>query len=156
MSDGRQDILDALRAAPSVLEGIAQGCTDEEARSARGGDENWSVVEIVCHLRDAEQRVLERLHAMRDEDNPFLAAYDQEQWARERNYAAANLREALTDFLRLRAEHIDELAALSAEQWERTGQHEEQGRITIASQALHIVAHDFMHAAQITRQLGGA
>src|ERR671936_578067 len=93
------DLLDAFRAMPEVLVKTLEGCTQEQAQAARGGDEDWSIVEVVCHLRDAEERGLERMRAMRDQDDPPLAAYDQDQWARERNYAAADLREALDAFL---------------------------------------------------------
>src|SRR5438309_3404860 len=108
------DLLDAFHAMPEVLVKTLEGCTQEQAQAARGGDENWSVVEVVCHLRDAEERALERMRLMRDEDDPFLEGYDQEAWARERNYAGADLRDALATFLRLRAQHIAELEALSA------------------------------------------
>jgi hypothetical protein len=148
-----KDLLDALRAAPAVYEGVLRGCTPEQAREARGGDEDWSVVEVMCHLRDAEERALERMRAMRDADAPLLASYDQEAWARERNYAAADLREALAAFVRLRQQHVDELAALPAAAWQRSGRHEEQGQITISSHTLHMVSHDSIHAAQIARQL---
>jgi hypothetical protein len=93
---------------------------------------------------------------MRNADAPFLPAYDQDVWARERNYAAADLRAALVAFLRFRALHIAELEALPPEAWERPGRHEEQGRITIHAHTLHLVAHDTIHAAQIARQLGRA
>ena len=153
MADPNPDILDALRAGPDIFVALLAGVTDAEARTARGGDENWSVVEVLCHLRDAEERGIERTRAMRDQAEPFLPGYDQEQWARERNYAAAGLREALAAFLRLRAQHIAELAALAPEEWDRGGRHEEQGRITISAHTLHLVSHDSIHAAQIARQL---
>ena len=79
MYDSSKDLLDALRATPSVLEALLYGCTQEQARTARGGDEGWSVVEVVCHLRDAEERALERMRSMRDAASPHLAAYDQER-----------------------------------------------------------------------------
>ena len=91
---------------------------------------------------------------MRDRDNPFLAAYDQDVWAKERNYAAGDLRQALGAFLRFREQHITDLAALRPEDWERPGRHEEQGEITITNQVIHLVAHDAIHTAQIARQLG--
>ena len=91
---------------------------------------------------------------MRDEVDPFIAAYDQEQWARERNYAADNLREALAAFRRLRASHVAELLALPPADWERAGRHAERGRITIALQTLRVVCHDASHASQLARQLG--
>jgi hypothetical protein len=152
--DTAKDLLDGFRAAPAVLEALLQGCTQAQAQAARGGDENWSVVEVVCHLRDAEERGLERMRAMRDEAEPFLPAYDQDAWAAERHYAAADLRAALAAFMRLRAQHIAELAALPADGWERAGRHEEQGRITISAHTLHLVCHDAIHAAQLAEQLG--
>jgi len=148
-----QDLLDALRATPEVLEALLDGCTQEQATAARGGDEGWSIVEVVCHLRDAEEQALARMRLMRDTTNPVIAAYDQERWARERHYAQASLREALAAFNRFRAQHVAELAQLSPQEWERSGRHEEQGTITISSHTLHIVSHDALHAAQIARQL---
>jgi hypothetical protein len=153
MQDTYNYLVDALRATPTVLNALLHGCTQEQAQAARGGDEGWSAVEIVCHLRDNEGRVLERMRLMRDEADPFIATYDQEQWARERNYAADNLREALAAFVRFRASHTAELAALTPAEWERTGQHQERGRITISSQTLRVVCHDAIHTAQLARQL---
>lgn len=153
MYDSPKDLLDALRATPGIYEAVLQDCTQEQAQAARGGDEEWSVVEVICHLRDAEERALERMRLIRDKVDPHLTSYDQERWARERNYAVASLREALTAFVRFRELHTAELAKLPAQEWERTGQHEEQGGITISSHALHLVSHDMIHAAQIARQL---
>src|SRR5215212_2894447 len=154
MYDTPQDLLDAFRATPVVLQALLQGCTQAQAQAARGGDEDWSVVEVVCHLRDAEARGLERMRAMRDQDDPFLPAFDQDAWARERHYADDDLRATLAAFLELRAQYIAELAALLPAAWDRPGQHEEQGRITITTHAVHLVAHDALHAAQIAQQLG--
>jgi hypothetical protein len=153
MYDISKDLLDALRSGPTVFAALLDGCTPEQARTLRGGDEGWSILEVVCHIRDAEGRALERMRLMRDQANPFLVAYDQEQWARERNYAAQDLREALAGYVCFRGQHLAELEALPPGGWERTGQHEEQGQITISAQALHIAAHDAIHAAQIARQL---
>jgi hypothetical protein len=153
MYNTAQDLLDALRATPEVLEDLLDGCTQEQATAARGGDEGWSVVEVVCHLRDAEEEALSRMRLMRDNIDPVIAAYDQERWAREHNYAQASLQDALAAFTRFRAQHVNELVQLSPQEWEHSGQHEEQGTITISSHTLHIVSHDAIHAAQIARQL---
>ena len=154
MYESSKDLLDAFRAAPLVLAALLRHCTPEQARTARGGDEGWSILEVVCHLRDAEERALERMRAMRDRSMPFLPAYDQARWAAERKYAQADLPEAFAAFKRFRAQHIVELAALAPEDWARAGEHEEQGRITIGDHTLHMVSHDAIHAAQIARQLG--
>ena len=153
MYDTVRDLLDAFQSTPDSLAALLRDHLEAETRAARGGEENWSVVEVVCHLRDAEERAIERMRKMRDEHNPFLAAYDQARWAVERNYASEQIRAALAKFLDLRSQHLNELRALSPAAWERTGQHEEQGQITIASQTLHMVCHDAIHLAQIARQL---
>ena len=154
MYDTEKDLLDALHAGPAMLEGLLARCTQEEAAEARGGDEGWSVVEVVCHLRDCEERAVERAVAMRDSDDPVLEGYDQDAWARERHYAADDLRRAFTAFCHYRAQHVAALGALSSAGWQRTGRHTEMGSITILGQAQHIAAHDAIHAAQIARQLG--
>jgi hypothetical protein len=153
MYNSAQDLLDALRATPEVLEALLDGYTQAQATAARGGEEEWSIVEVVCHLRDAEEQALARMRLMRDATDPVIAAYDQERWARERRYAEPSLPEALAAFNRFRAQHVTELAQLSPQEWQRSGQHEEQGTITISSHTLHIVSHDALHAAQIARQL---
>jgi hypothetical protein len=145
--------MEALYATPDILEGLLRGVTQQQAQTARGGDEGWSIVEVLCHLRDAEERTLERTLAIRDENSPFLAAYDQEAWARERAYNQRDLREALAGFVACRARLLDVLGALSKAEWERTGRHEEHGSITISDLIAHIVAHDAIHAAQIARQI---
>ncbi len=147
------NLMDALRPSPEVFSALLYGVTQEEARVARGGDEQWSIVQIICHLRDNEQFRLERIRLMRAQNNPSLAAYDQAKLAKERNYAAEDLRAALAAFLRVRSSVIAEFESLSPAEWERTGQHQEQGRITIGDQLVRDVTHDAVHAAQIARQL---
>ena len=153
MYNAIQETVDSYRVAPDIYRALLAGCTQEQAQAARGGDEDWSVVEVMCHMRDAEEVALNRMRAMRDQDNPSIAGYDQEGWAVARNYAASDLREALDAFVALRAQHVSELEALAKEDWDRTGEHSEYGSITIMSHALHMANHDVAHAAQLARQL---
>jgi hypothetical protein len=153
MYDLNHDLLDALKATPDTLAGLLDGVTQAEAHSAKGGDENWSVVEVICHLRDAEEFFVKRMQAMRDQDNPVIVGYDQAALARERNYKAADLQEALAGFSAFRQLAIAEFSKLTAEQWQRSGQHNEMGQITIFAQTVHHTAHDAIHCAQIARQL---
>ena len=146
-------LLDTFRSTPDILNGLLRNVSQAQAAAARGGDEDWSVVQVLCHLRDAEERNLERIRLMRAQDNPVLEGYDQEQWARERNYAAAHLDEALAAFLKRRAATLDELASLTPQEWERPGLHSEAGPITILTYLQRLVRHDAIHLAQIARQL---
>ena len=156
MYDLQHDLLDALKAAPDTLNGLLNGIGAAQARSATGGDENWSVVEVLCHLRDAEEFFIKRFQAMRDQDNPVIVGYDQAALALERNYKDADLQAALASFCAFRDQTVSELSKLSAQQWQRPGQHAELGQITIFAQTIHHVSHDSIHCAQIARQLKGA
>jgi hypothetical protein len=160
MYDTKMDIVKALAAMPRVLEALLPGVLAAAARGgapagAPGAHIGWAAPEILCHLRDAEERALERMRVMRDREDPFLEAYDQDAWARERAYAAADPRAALAAFSSFRAAHAAELEALPWERWERTGRHAEMGRITITTHTLHIVSHDLNHLAQLARRAGG-
>ena len=153
MYDLHREVIESLTVAPETLAGLLRGISQDRARSARDGDEGWSVVEVLCHLRDAEEISRERMRAMRDRDNPVILAYDQMALARERKYEQDDPAAALEAFARLRAGHVAELAALRPEQWDRTGQHNETGVISIYAHSLHKVHHDAIHCAQIARQL---
>jgi hypothetical protein len=153
MYNSTKDLLDALRATPDTLNYLLAGVSQEQAQKAKGGDENWSVIEVLCHLRDAEEFGLQRDILMRDCDNPDILPYDQEKLAADRNYAAQELRAVLAEFLAKRQQRITVLEGLSSEGWQRTGNHRELGSITIFSHTLHMVSHDTIHCAQIARQL---
>jgi len=153
MYDLHQELIDALKSTPETLKGLLSQVTVEQARSAKGGDENWSVVEVVCHLRDAEEISFQRMQAMRYQAHPKISGYDQEALARERKYNETDPHEALEAFIVFRERHIAALSALSAEEWERSGEHNEFGQITIFAHTLHKASHDAIHCAQIARQL---
>ncbi len=155
MYNTSQEIVDAQRASLDIYPALLVDCTQEQAQAARGGDEDWSIVEVMCHMRDAEEVALTRMRTMRDNDNPRIAGYDQAALAIERNYAGSDLHNALDAFLELRKQHVAELAALTPDDWQRLGQHSEYGSVTIMGHALHMVSHDFVHAAQLARQLAG-
>ena len=152
MYNSTRELIDALSATPDVLKTLLQNVPQAQARQARSGDENWSVVEVICHLRDTEEFALQRMRAIRDQTNPLLTGFDQEAWVSERNYTAAHLQDGVAAFLQFRAQHIAELSELSSEQWERTGQHEKHGLTTLSNHTLHLVWHDAVHTAQIARQ----
>jgi hypothetical protein len=149
MYDVKGDIVKALAATPKVLAVLLPAALKAESRgtTARPG---WSAVQIICHLRDAEERALERMQKMRDEENPVIESYDQEAWARDRRYESQDPLAALDRFVMYRQAHREALEGLALPHWERTGQHQEMGRITILGHTLHMLSHDLGHLAQLS------
>ncbi len=148
-----RDLIDALKATPETLTALLKGVSQAQAAFATGGDEGWSVVEVVCHLRDAEEISIQRMQAMRDQENPSITGYDQEALARDRDYRHQELRSALAEFIAFRETYIAELLALLPADWQRPGSHNEFGHITLLDHTVHHACHDSIHCAQIARQL---
>ncbi len=148
------DILEALIGAPPVLARLVRGLSDEDLRAGHDAD-NWSIKEVLVHLRDAEQVALERFTRMAREDHPYLPAYDQEAYARDRRYQDADAHAALNEFRDLRHRTVELFRGLKEADLDRTGRHEETGRITLRGHVEHIIAHDLNHLGQIARALRG-
>jgi hypothetical protein len=141
------------RQTPVILHGLLHGVTQERAMAATDGPDGWSVVEVVCHLRDFEGFFRHRVELMLTHDNPELPAYDQEALAIERDYQHQELRDALAVLLEERREFIALLESLTPEQFARTGIHPENGQITVLDAAVQLTHHDITHLDQITRCL---
>jgi hypothetical protein len=154
MYDSNHELITALQATPQTLRGLLRDLSPEQTRQVQGDNETWPPIAILCHLRDTEEYVLRRLRAILHQDNPTISGFDQEGWVVERNYAADDPQRALEAFAQWRAAHVAELTALTAEQWQRTGNHVQHGRTTVFNHTLHMVYHDIVHTAQIARQLG--
>jgi hypothetical protein len=141
------------RRTPVILHGLLHSVTQERAMAATDGPDGWSVVEVVCHLRDFEGFFRHRVELMLTHDNPELPAYDHEALAIERDYQHQELRNALAVLLEERREFIALFESLTPEQFQRTGIHPENGQITVLDSAVQLTHHDITHLDQITRCL---
>lgn len=136
-----------------ILRHVLADVTPAQARRLRDGANGWTVLEIVCHLRDFNDIFHHRVCLMRDGDHPALPAYDHEAMAREGHYNAGDLPTAFTALVDSRRAIIETFKALTPAQWERSGIHPERGFFTLTDAALQVVSHDCDHTEQITRIL---
>ncbi|MEM5774963.1 MAG: HAD family hydrolase, partial [Anaerolineaceae bacterium] len=103
---GQIDLLAHLKTAPLVFDGICRTVTDETGCS-RPDESEWSLVEIVCHLRDTDREVnLPRFNEAFQQENPFLPPIDTSNWSHERDYRNEDGHEAAQEFLDTRATMI--------------------------------------------------
>jgi FMN phosphatase YigB (HAD superfamily) len=127
----------------------------EAAWCRRPAQGEWSLVEIVCHLRDVEQEVnLPRLRAVVGNDNPFLPGADTDPWAVERCYQTQVGQEALEGLVEARRQTYTLLTGLPEAAWQRPARHALLGNTTLIELAGWILDHDRIHLAQLraTRQ----
>ncbi len=123
-----------------------------ERWSHRPAAGEWSLNEIVCHMRDVEQEVnLPRLRAVIEQDNPFLAGADTDPWALERNYAAQDGPRALLDFAQARKASARLLRAQPASIWTRTARHAIFGPTQLVEIVGWFLDHDLIHLEQVKK-----
>ena len=152
MWGGPSELIDILRATPEILRTLTRTIDDERARLAPDGEE-WSVVEVVAHLADVENRAIQRIHRIVTETEPVLERMQPAQLAVERGYRQQRLSEVIPRFEQLRQERLRLLESLPAEAWERTARHVEHGVMTLYQLTVHMCQHDVTHLAQIARRI---
>lgn len=143
-----ETLLTQLEAMPDRLFKELEELSESEL-VRRHPDGGWNLKELVGHLRDAERMWgEERLTRILSEDNPFLPAYDQDEYARNSNASTAPIGETLAEWRSFREQTVAILRGLDPDTLQRTGQHEEQGSITPFSIAHILARHDEQHHAQ--------
>jgi hypothetical protein len=144
----RLAMIKALRLVPEQIGEEVKGLSEEELRFRPGGDQ-WSLKEVVGHLRDFAEIDHDRLCRMIGEERPLLPGYDQETLVRERNYQEADLQAVLNELASFRRQTVQVLTELADADWLRTGQHEERGVYNVRQLAEQLVGHETMHLEHI-------
>jgi hypothetical protein len=116
--------------------------------------EPFTAIEQVCHVRDVEidgyhVRFQRTLH----ESDPLLPALPA-GLAVQRDYAHADVADALASFASARAATITLLSGLGTEQLARTAVFEDYGPVTLRSLAHYLCSHDQQHLAGLQWLLG--
>jgi hypothetical protein len=150
MFSEREETLKILRGTPDVLRSLVRGL-DDDAWRRRPADGEWSILEVVAHVGDTDERALGRVRRMLTEDEPLIPGYDQAALAIERRYVEMDPAEALGRFAAIRREHVALLEGLDEAGWRRTGIHAEQGPMDVQLYEAHVAGEDVDHLAQIAR-----
>jgi hypothetical protein len=146
----RRRHLETLRSTPARLKAELKG-VPKAVLLFTPAPGKWSILEIVCHLRDMERDAyLERYRRILAEDSPQLPDIDGDVYSLEGDYRAQKLSDALREWTRLRRESLKLLGGVKREQWERAGIHETAGRLTMADfLRRQAIGNDEAHLAQI-------
>ncbi len=142
-------LLALLRSTPAALTGLLDPIPPSAWRQ-RPASGDWSVVEVLCHLRDVEREVDQpRLRRILTEDEPFLPAETPDDWASTRRYQDQDGPSALEEFATQRLETLDLLEPLSADQWGRKARHTLFGPTTLQELVSFNAEHDRLHVRQV-------
>ncbi len=136
-----------------ILEGILSRVTQEQATARQANSDEWTVAEIVCHLRDLEQVFYNRALRVLKEDRPTFELLDNRKMALESGYNSQNMYNAFRAYLNSRHKLIELFNGLTRDEWSRTGIHPRYGVMTMLDLAAHVTTHDIEHIEQIVRTL---
>jgi hypothetical protein len=124
-----------------------------EALQWRPAEGKWSAHEVIVHCADSETNAALRIRYLLAEKNPLIVGYDQEQWARQFDYHAQPLDDALAATAAARRRTVPLLKAMTEADWAKEGRHTESGRYTAEDWLRIYAAHLAGHAEQIERNL---
>ena len=120
----------------------------------RPNPSSWSLVEVLCHLRDVEEEVHSvRYRAVLTQENPFLPGAATDEWAEIRCYAVQDGPAALAAFLSARRLNLAFLSDLDKASWQRLGRHAFFGPTSLQELVNLAVQHDEVHLQQIEELL---
>src|SRR5687767_10268885 len=142
-------MLETLRTFPSTLRTLVASAPPALLRT-RSRDGHFALVEQVWHLADLEvEGYGERLRRIVEEENPSLPDFRGDVVAEERRYLGLEIEPALERFASARAANVARLESLAEDQWQRRGEQEGEGRVTIARIAKMMAGHDEGSAAEL-------
>lgn len=153
MDDIRQWQYNQLKNNIRSYQSIIDNSDPDALITLRDGINGWTVLEVLCHLRDFEVVFMGRIQAMLTEDNPALAFPNPDTLAAEENYMDNTVVDIMQSWQTHRQAHLDLMQTIAEAQWERTGVHPTRGAFTPHDQLFLTALHDTIHMEQITRIL---
>ena len=153
MTDIRKRHVWLMRNTLEITQHILADVTQADATTYRDSGDGWTVLETLCHLRDFEIVAQQRANMMIEQDMPDLPIFYHEELVTERDYNGQNLQEVLADLVEKRMAFREWFKALSAEQWERGGNHPERDSFSMTDAVMQVGQHNATHIEQMLRIL---
>ncbi len=141
-------LADSLRQLPEEIAAEVADLDDAQLRW-RPAPEEWSILEVCAHLRDAVEIEGMRLRAMLAEDGVLLPAFDGHAYLRERLYRFEDFARVMVGLRTNCFFAANIIHHLKESDWERKGVHEEAGPVTVASRAQGLIDHAQDHLDQV-------
>lgn len=115
----------------------------------------WSPLELVCHLRDSEKNVQRpRLERIANENNPFISQTQPPPGPGVRDLSGEDGSTALRQFWDERCQTLTFLNVLPPEAWNRPARHSIFGPTTLLEMADFTAHHDRLHINQLCQTIG--
>lgn len=141
-----------LARLPGVLDALLSDLGDTTWR-ARPAPDEWSPVEIVCHLRDEESEDFGARVRVIVEGGASFTPIDPVRWAKDRGYRDDDPRAALTEVKQRRRDNLAFLALLEPGCLNRVVDQPRLGKMSGLDLVAAWVTHDRLHVSQLASTL---
>lgn len=142
----------AFQHTPTVLERLVDQVPVARYSESVGPD-RFTLTEVVAHLADWEDVVLDRLRMAVEHPGSTVAVYDETLRAIEKRYAEKDIHHEIAVFANRRRDTVTFVSELTPDQLALTIVHPERGTETILDQVLWIYGHDLYHLEQVSAYL---
>ncbi|MBL8100334.1 MAG: DinB family protein [Anaerolineales bacterium] len=144
----KESISAIMSATPAVLNGLLKNL-DSELWSRKPSDNDWTLTELICHLRDTEREIHHmQLKLFNEKEEPFIPRPDTGVWASQRDYMHEDGISALEKFNIARRETFSFLDSTSDEAWMQKARHAIFGPTNFLEVAGFMAEHDRLHIQQ--------
>ena len=138
---------------PTVLKPLVLGLDDRTWRH-KPDAQTWSILEVVCHLRDEEVEDFRyRVRSTLETPEKLWPPIDPPQAAIDRKYQDDDPQQALDSFLSERETSMQWLQTLDEPDWTQCHEHPRVGAVPASRLLGSWAAHDLLHLRQITKRL---
>ena len=148
---GADDPAVVQQATPSQIRTLVDESGDLSDKRPTNGE--WSVLECIAHIADAELVASGRYRWILAHDQPELIGYDQDLWVDRLHHPVEDVGELLDTFEALRRANLALWARTPIAERERFGIHRERGPESYGLTFTLIAGHDRFHLAQAQRAL---
>jgi uncharacterized damage-inducible protein DinB len=140
-----EQIADAPRLLREAVEGLSDAQMDTPYRE--GG---WTVRQVAHHVPDSHMNAYTRFKLGLTEADPVIKPYDEAAWALLEDTRATPVDVSLSLLELLHVRWVTVLHAVTDEQWSRTVQHPENGRMRLDFMLGLYAWHGRHHVAHVT------
>jgi len=148
---GEDDPAEVARATASAVQSLLSDAGADLKRRPAAGE--WSVLELLGHLVDAEIVMSGRYRWAISQDKPPLLGYDQDLWVARLRHNDAQPAELLAVFSALRAANLRLWRQSTAEDRARVAIHSERGPESYGLMFRMLAGHDRFHLNQMRATL---
>ena len=145
-------LIAALENAPRVIIPLIREVPPELLKR-RPSPTKWSAHEHACHLSGTDGPFRARLDLILSTPAPFIKSIVNSPEIESGALLSVDLDESLERYVRERASLVKRLKELSAEDWQRTAEHEAFSHYSVWIMFRHLLNHEMFHAYRIEELL---